>query len=87
MRSQASVFLSPVGLLNTKHEPIAYYGVERNFVATAIIPTTWREIGLGLSGDFANGLSWDAGLTTGFDLTKWDAASGEGRESPLGSIH
>ncbi|MGE5621776.1 MAG: hypothetical protein ACM3WS_01275, partial [Bacillota bacterium] len=27
------------------------------------------------------------GLTTGFDLTKWDAASTEGRESPLGSIH
>ncbi len=26
-------------------------------------------------------------MSTGFDLTKWDAASSEGAESPLGSIH
>jgi hypothetical protein len=87
MRGKAGLFLIPAGLLNTNHEPTAYYGVERNFVETAIIPSTWREVGLGLSGDFASGLAWDAGLTTGFDITKWDAASGEGRESPLGSIH
>jgi hypothetical protein len=86
LRGKAGLFLIPAGLLNTSHEPTAYYGVERNFVETAIIPSTWRELGLGLSGEFANGLSWDAGLTTGFDISKWDAA-GEGRESPLGSIH
>jgi hypothetical protein len=87
MRGKAGLFLMPVGLLNQNHEPTAYYGVERNFVETAIIPTTWREAGVGLSGELENGVSWDAGLTTGFDLSKWDAASGEGRESPLGSIH
>jgi hypothetical protein len=27
------------------------------------------------------------GVTTSFDLTKWDATSSEGKESPLGSIH
>jgi len=26
-------------------------------------------------------------LTTGFDLGKWDPTSGDGKESPLGSIH
>lgn len=87
LRAKAGLFLIPAGLLNASHEPTAYYGVERNFVETAIIPTTWREVGVGLSGDFAGGLSWDAGLTTGFDMTKWDAASADGRESPLGSIH
>lgn len=87
MRGKAGLFLIPAGLLNTAHEPTAYYGVERNFIETAIIPSTWREVGLGLSGEFADGLAWDAGLTTGFDITKWDAASEEGRESPLGSIH
>lgn len=87
LRGKAGLFLIPAGLLNTAHEPTAYYGVERNFVETAIIPSTWREVGIGLSGDFANGLAWDAGLTTGFDITKWDAVSEEGRESPLGSIH
>lgn len=87
MRAKAGLFLMPVGLLNQTHEPTAYYGVERNFVETAIIPTTWREAGVGLSGELDNGLAWDAGLTTGFDLSKWDATSDEGRESPLGSIH
>lgn len=87
LRGKAGLFLIPMGLLNTNHEPTAYYGVERNFIETAIIPSTWREAGVALSGEFNNGLSWDAGLTTGFDLSKWDAASGEGRESPLGSIH
>lgn len=87
MRGKAGVFLMPVGLLNQNHEPTAYYGVERNFVETAIIPTTWREAGLGLSGEFGEGFAWDTGLTTGFDLTKWDPASSEGRESPLGAIH
>jgi hypothetical protein len=87
LRGKAGLFLMPVGLLNQNHEPTAYYGVERNFVETAIIPTTWREAGVGLSGEFGNGFTWDTGLTTGFDLTKWDAASDEGRESPLGAIH
>jgi hypothetical protein len=87
LRGKAGLFLMPVGLLNQNHEPTAYYGVERNFVETAIIPTTWREAGVGLSGEFGDGFTWDTGLTTGFDLTKWDAASDEGRESPLGAIH
>ncbi len=87
LRAKAGLFLMPVGLLNTNHEPTAYFGVHRNFVETAIIPSTWREVGFGLSGAYENGLSWDAGLTTGFDLTKWDAAASEGTESPLASIH
>jgi hypothetical protein len=87
LRAKAGLFLIPAGLLNTNHEPTAYYGVERNFVETAIIPSTWREVGVGLSGETAGGLAWDTGITTGFDLGKWDAASQEGRESPLGSIH
>ena len=87
LRGRGGLFLMPAGLLNTNHEPTAFYGVERNFVETAIIPTTWREAGIGLSSTLENGLTWDLGLTTGFDLTKWDANSADGRESPLGSIH
>jgi hypothetical protein len=87
LRAKAGLFLIPAGLLNENHEPTAFYGVERNFVETAIIPSTWREAGLALSKTLDNGLTWEAGVTTGFDLTKWDAASGDGRESPLGSIH
>ncbi len=87
LRAKAGLFLIPAGLLNTNHEPTSYYGVERNFVETAIIPSTWREAGLGLSKTHDNGITWDLGLTTGFDLSKWDGTSDEGLESPLGSIH
>ena len=87
LRAKAGLFLVPAGLLNPNHEPIYYYGVERNFVETAIIPSTWREAGVGLSSTLDNGLTWDIGVTTGFDLNKWDAASEDGRASPLGSIH
>ncbi|MFZ6688816.1 hypothetical protein ACO0K0_13800 [Undibacterium sp. SXout11W] len=87
LSGKAGLFLMPVGLLNTNHEPTAYYGVQRNFVETAIIPSTWREAGFGLSGTHDNGISWDAGLTTGFDINKWDATSTDGSTSPLGSIH
>ncbi len=84
---RAGLFLMPSGLLNENHEPTAFYGVERNFVETAIIPSTWREGGIQIVGTYDNGITAQAGITTGFDLNKWDATSTEGAESPLGSIH
>jgi hypothetical protein len=84
---RGGLFLIPAGLLNESHEPTAYYGVERNFVETAIIPTTWREGGFQAVGDLASGLTLQGGVTTGFNLNKWDATSTEGQESPLGAIH
>jgi hypothetical protein len=69
---KGGLFLMPFGLLNEHHEPTNFYGVQRNFVESLIIPSTWREGGLGFHGDSAVGLSWDTGLTTGVDLRKWD---------------
>jgi hypothetical protein len=85
--ARAGLFLIPMGLLNESHEPTAYYGVERNLVETAIIPTTWREGGLQATALLGEGVTVQAGLTTSFDLRKWDATSEEGRESPLGAVH
>ncbi|MBA2675727.1 hypothetical protein [Ramlibacter sp.] len=85
--AKAGLFLLPIGFLNETHEPTRYYGVNRNQVETAIIPTTWRELGLGLRGATEAGLRWDTGIVTGFDLNKWDATAADGRESPLGAIH
>ena len=85
--AKLGLFLIPSGMLNESHEPTRYYGVFRNFVETAIIPTTWREGGIALQGNTDSGLRWDVGVTTGFDLSKWDATATEGQESPLGSIH
>jgi hypothetical protein len=84
---KGGLFLIPSGLLNENHEPTRYYGVFRNGVETAIIPTTWREGGVAVQGNTDSGLRWDVGLTTGFNLSKWDATASEGQEEPLGSIH
>ena len=85
---KAGLFLIPMGLLNESHEPTHYYGVERNFIETAIIPSTWREGGAALYGSTDFGLAWDAGVTTGFNLAAWDFTDdAEAKESPLGSIH
>jgi hypothetical protein len=71
---RGGLFLMPFGLLNEHHEPTNFYGVQRNFVETLIIPSTWREGGFNLHGDTQSGFGWNAGLTTGFDLSKWDFA-------------
>ena len=85
--AKVGLFLMPIGMLNENHEPTRYYGVFRNSIETAIIPTTWREGGVELFGSTESGVSWNVGVTTGFNLNKWDATSTAGRESPLGSIH
>ena len=71
---RAGLFLMPFGFLNEHHEPTNFYGVQRNFVETLVIPSTWREGGLNLHGDAPFGLGWNVGLTTGFDLSKWNFA-------------
>jgi hypothetical protein len=71
---RAGLFLMPFGLLNEHHEPTNFYGVQRNFVETLIIPSTWREGGLNFHGDTQSGFGWNVGVTTGFDLSKWDFA-------------
>ena len=68
---KAGLFLIPAGFLNENHEPTNYYGVQRNFVETLIIPSTWREGGLSLYGTTDYGLEWHGGITTGLNLSKW----------------
>jgi hypothetical protein len=72
--ARGGLFLMPFGLLNEHHEPTNFYGVQRNFVETLIIPSTWREGGVSFYGETAAGFGWNVGLTTGFDLSKWDFA-------------
>ena len=72
--ARGGLLLMPFGLLNEHHEPTRFYGVQRNFVETLIIPSTWREGGFNLHGDTRAGFGWNLGLTTGFDVSKWDFA-------------
>jgi hypothetical protein len=52
---RAGMMLVPIGSINERHEPPVYNGVERPFVDTVIVPTTWFEVGAGLHGSFGKG--------------------------------
>ena len=75
---RAGMMLMPVGILNERHEPPAFNGVERTFVETTIIPTTWRELGFGFTGDLGRGLRYRAYLTSSLDASRFDAETGIG---------
>ena len=44
--------LVPMGIVNEYHEPTTFNGVERPSMDKSIVPTTWREIGAGVTGKF-----------------------------------
>jgi len=66
---KAGLFLVPVGLLNETHEPPTFYGVERNPVEKDIIPTTWWEGGLAVSGEAGDALRYDLALHSGLNTS------------------
>lgn len=47
---RAGMLLAPLGLVNELHEPAVFLGTERAVTESRIIPTTWRENGIGLFG-------------------------------------
>ena len=66
---RAGLFLLPVGLLNTLHEPPHFNGVERNSVEKNIIPTTWWEGGAGLHGACESGWNYAAYIHSGLSTS------------------
>jgi hypothetical protein len=79
---RAGMMLVPIGIINERHEPPTFHGVERTFVDTVIIPTTWRDVGIGLFGDLGRGFSYKAYAMPGLDATGFTAEEGiaEGRQ-------
>ncbi|MCZ7556898.1 MAG: OprO/OprP family phosphate-selective porin [Bacteroidia bacterium] len=53
---RAGILLPPVGIINQVHEPNTFHGVERPSFHRVIIPTTWREAGVGVFSSPIDGL-------------------------------
>jgi hypothetical protein len=51
LNARAGLVLMPLGFINEIHEPVYYFGNNRPEVERFIIPTTWRELGVGIHGD------------------------------------
>lgn len=64
---RAGIVLIPMGVINERHEPATFHGVERPNVDRNIIPTTWREAGVGLFGKFSDDLRYQAYVVAGMD--------------------
>ncbi len=73
---RAGVVLVPMGFINTWHEPPTFNGVERPMVDNRIIPTTWREGGIGIFGEPVEGLSYELYAISGLDPLGFSAGSG-----------
>jgi hypothetical protein len=64
---RAGLMLVPMGIINEYHEPTTFNGVERPSIDNKLVPTTWREIGIGLSGrSDALSLRYQAYIFNGF---------------------
>ena len=70
---RAGLLLMPVGIINVYHEPPTFNGVDRPEVDTLIIPSTWREPGIGIFGELTTGLSYQLFLVNGFNAEGFTA--------------
>ncbi|MGN6178598.1 MAG: hypothetical protein ACTHNW_05425 [Mucilaginibacter sp.] len=73
----AGLFLPRIGILNENHLPNTFNGNERNYVETFIIPSTWRELGVGFYGNLTNApVTYYAGLVTGLNSAGFEHGTG-----------
>jgi hypothetical protein len=73
---RAGMLLVPMGIINERHEPPVYMGVERPFVDTVIIPTTWFENGAGLFGEIGRGFRYRAYVMAPLNALEFSADEG-----------
>ena len=70
---RAGMVLTPMGFINQIHEPPFYFGNNRPEVERVIIPSTWRELGVGLFGQITPELSYTAYVMNGMDASKFES--------------
>src|SRR5688500_4009682 len=73
---RAGLLLMPVGIINERHEPPVFNGVERPFVDTVIVPSTWFDAGAGVHGSIGPGFRYRAFVVAPLNALEFDAAEG-----------
>lgn len=74
---RGGLMLVPFGIINEFHEPTTFNGVERPELDNVIVPTTWRELGIGVTGRFNElSLGYQAYIFNGFKSTSLDGSGG-----------
>lgn len=77
------LFIPRFGIINENHLPTTFNGNDRPYVEQFIIPSTWREIGVGLYGrsNSLPGLNWSIAAQNGLNAGAFTHGTGirEGR--------
>lgn len=74
---RGGLMLIPMGIINEYHEPTTFNGTERPAVDNVIVPTTWRELGVGVTGRFPDAsVGYQAYIFNGFKSTDIDGEGG-----------
>jgi hypothetical protein len=70
------LFLPRVGILNENHLPNSFNGNERTQVETYILPSTWRELGIGYYGNASRlPISYSIALINGLNSASFEHGS------------
>jgi hypothetical protein len=77
---RGGLLLSPMGFVNELHEPPVFLGTERPFTESSIIPTTWRENGVGAFGG-NDDFSWRVYVMNSLDGVGGGPSSADGFSS------
>jgi hypothetical protein len=70
---RAGLVLMPMGFINTIHEPPFYFGNNRPEVEQRIIPSTWREVGVGLFGELLPNLTYTTYVVNGLNAKEFSS--------------
>jgi hypothetical protein len=74
---RAGLLILPIGLGNLSPEPTSYLTVDRPLTDQLIVPSVWRELGIGIFGQLVPGLRYQGAVVSGLDGTGLSA------EAPL----
>ena len=73
VNARAGLVLMPMGFINRIHEPVFYFGNHRPETERWIIPSTWREMGVGLFGSITPELSYTTYIVNGLDAAGYSS--------------
>jgi hypothetical protein len=74
LNARAGLVLVPLGFINEIHEPVYFHGNNRPEVERQIIPTTWRELGVGIFGALHPDLQYRGYLHTSLNARGFSAS-------------
>jgi len=89
----AGLFIPRIGIINENHLPTNFNGVERPIVEQIVIPSTWRELGIGFYGASKKlPINYSIALLNGLNSADFEHGTGlregraEGRTAPANNL-